>query len=75
MHTAQVLQMALRENGEAGDGSEQTNLPEKKYVDGMKLHSTALTVKRVVGFLTVTSLVAVGFLLLKSKNKKNEKRK
>ncbi len=75
MHTAQVLQMALHEKGEAKNDSKQTNLPEKKYVDGMKLHSTALTVKRVVGFLTVTSLVAVGFLLLKSKNKKNGKRK
>ncbi len=75
MHTAQVLQMALHENGEAKNDSKQTNLPEKKYVDGMKLHSTTLTVKRIVGFLVVTSLVAAGFLLFKSKNKNYEKRK
>ncbi len=75
MHTAQVIQMALRENGESASASKQTNFPENKYVDGMKLHSTALTAKRMVGFLTVTSLVAVGFLLMKSKTEKNEKRK
>jgi FAD/FMN-containing dehydrogenase/Fe-S oxidoreductase len=73
MHTAQVLQMALHENGEAESTSRQTNFPEKKYVDGMKLHSTALTVKRVVGFLAVTSLVAAGILLLKNKKQANEK--
>jgi Fe-S oxidoreductase len=72
MHPAQVIQMALHENGSAEGDSEQTNFPEKKYVDGMKLHSTALTVKRVVGFLTVTSLLAVGILLLKNKKKANE---
>ncbi len=73
MHTAQVIQMALHENGESNSDSKPTNFPENKYVDGMKLHSSALTAKRIVGFLTVTSLVAVGCLLLKSKSKKNEK--
>jgi hypothetical protein len=73
MHTAQVLQMALHENQEADAAGKQTNFPEKKYVDGMKLHSRALAVKRVVGFLTVTSLLAVGILLLKNKKQANEK--
>jgi FAD/FMN-containing dehydrogenase/Fe-S oxidoreductase len=73
MHTAQVLQMALHENGESKGDSEPMKYPENKYVDGMKLHSTSLTVKRIVGFLVVTSVVAAGFLLFKSKNKNYEK--
>jgi hypothetical protein len=72
LHTAQVLQMALHENGQDQIGSQTSNLPEKKYVDGMKLHSRALAVKRLVGFLAVTSLVALGCLLVKSKSKKYE---
>jgi Fe-S oxidoreductase len=73
MHTAQVLQMALDENGESATNSKQTNFPENKYVDGMKLYSKSLAVKRIVGFLAVTSLVATGFFLMKNKNKKNGK--
>lgn len=72
LHTAQVLQMALHENGQDQTDSKTANLPEKKYVDGMKLHSRALAVKRLVGFLALTSLVAVGCLLVKSKSNRHE---
>ncbi len=70
MHIAQVLQMALHENGR--DNSEATNYPEKRYVNDMKLHSSGLTVKRAVVALSVIGLVAFGCLLI-SKNKKNKK--
>jgi FAD/FMN-containing dehydrogenase/Fe-S oxidoreductase len=69
MHIAQVLQMALDENGR--DVSGATNYPEKKYVDGMKLYSAGLAVKRTVVAVSVIGLVAFGWLLV-SKKKKNK---
>ncbi|MGN6341101.1 MAG: FAD-binding and (Fe-S)-binding domain-containing protein [Ginsengibacter sp.] len=69
MHIAQVLQMALDENGR--DESEAKNYPEKKYVDGMKLYSAGLTIKRAVVVVSVIGLVAFGCLLV-SKKKKNK---
>ncbi len=44
MHIAQVLQMALHENGKSEESAE--NYPEKKYVNGMKLHSRRLNGKK-----------------------------
>lgn len=65
LHTAQVLQMALHENG----GSPQAALdyPERKYVNGMKLNSRALTVKRIVLVASLIGLVAVSCLSINSK--------
>ncbi|MEO6814005.1 MAG: FAD-binding and (Fe-S)-binding domain-containing protein [Ginsengibacter sp.] len=72
MHIAQVLQMALRENGRAD--SEATNFPEKKYVDDMKLHSKSLSVKRAAVLFSVIGLIAVSCLLIaKRKNKRLKK--
>mgnify|MGYP001799261893 CR=1 FL=1 len=68
MHIAQVLQMALHENGR--DDSDATNYPEKKYVDDMKLHSAGLTVKRAVVALSVIGLVAFSCVLMSKKKKK-----
>jgi hypothetical protein len=70
MHIAQVLQMALHENGR--DDFEADNYPEKKYVDGMRLHASGLTVKRTIALLSVIAIVTVGCLLLsKKKDKKS----
>ena len=57
LHTAQILQMALRK--------EKTNLkyPDKKYVDGMMLHSTALTIKRAAVIISLLGLVAATYWL------------
>lgn len=72
MHIAQVLQMALRENGRAD--SETTNFPEKKYVDDMKPHSPTLMAKRVRVLVSIIGLGVVSYLLIaKKKNKKVKK--
>jgi hypothetical protein len=55
LHTAQVLQMALHENGHSTNA---VDYPEKKYVDGMKLRSVSLMIKRTVVILSVAALVA-----------------
>lgn len=64
MHTAQVLQMALHQNGQS---SYDEDYPEKKYVDGMKLHSTGLAVKRAVVVLSVMGLIAFGCVVMSKK--------
>src|SRR5690606_1447877 len=46
LHTAQVLQMALREKPEPDQAS--IKYPEKEYVDGMKLYSSSLFIKRTI---------------------------
>lgn len=68
LHTAQVLQMALHENGQSKNDS--IEYPEKKYVDGMKLYSPALTIKRAVAVASLVGLVAIGCVLM-SKRKKS----
>ena len=70
MHIAQVLQMALHENGRSEDNAEA--FPERKYVDGMKLHSPALTIKRTLVLASIIGLAAFGcFLAAKKKKVKN----
>jgi len=72
MHIAQVLQMALHENGKSQENAEA--FPERKYVDGMKLHSAALTAKRAAVIVSLVGLVAVSYLLVaKKRNKRVEK--
>lgn len=63
LHLAQVLQMALRENGKPSN----TSLPEKKYVDGMKLRPPHKTRNRIL----YTAAFAAGWLAvyLLKKNK------
>ncbi|MEO8960979.1 MAG: hypothetical protein ABI325_03805, partial [Ginsengibacter sp.] len=70
MHIAQVLQMALHENGRAD--SKATDFPEKQYVDDMKLHSPALTVKRTVLLASVIGLIAISWLLVSKNIKRKE---
>lgn len=70
LHTAQVLQMALHENGQSNNDS--MAYPEKKYVDGMKLYSSGLAVKRGVAILTVIGWVAFGCLLAGKKKKRKQ---
>ncbi|HUZ60859.1 MAG TPA: FAD-binding and (Fe-S)-binding domain-containing protein [Hanamia sp.] len=72
MHIAQVLQMALHENGRSEDTAE--NFPERKYVDGMKLHSTGLTAKRTAIMVSLIGLVAVSCLLAAKKGNKRVKK-
>ena len=71
LHTAQVLQMALHENG--GSGKAAIDYPEKKYVDEMKLNSPVLAVKRAVVMASIIGLVAVGCLLTAKKKSKRVK--
>ncbi len=52
LHSAQVLQMALREK----ESPDNMDYPEKKYVDGMKLKSTRLIVKRAAVLLAVAAI-------------------
>lgn len=63
MHLAQVLQMALHENGQSN--KDAMDYPEKKYVDGMKLNSPALTVKRTAVIASVIGLGITTYLLIK----------
>lgn len=72
MHIAQVLQMALHENGKSEDTAE--NFPERKYIDGMKLHSTGLTAKRATIMVSLIGLVAVSCLLIAKKRNKRVNR-
>ena len=65
LHTAQVLQMALHENG----SSAGEDYPEKKYVDGMKLKSVSLMLKRTAVLLTVAALVTACCLYRKQRNR------
>jgi Fe-S oxidoreductase len=65
LHTAQVLQMALHENGKSDDAP--INYPEKKYIDGMKLYSPSLFVKRTVITFSLIGIVSVGYLLFNKK--------
>jgi Fe-S oxidoreductase len=65
LHTAQVLQMALHQNGEAGQAP--INYPEKKYIDGMKLYSSSLFIKRTVIAFSLIGIVSVGYILLRKK--------
>ncbi len=67
LHTAQVLQMALHENGESENSA--VDYPEKKYVDGMKLNSPALTVKRSAILLFVAGIIVIGVLLYSQRKK------
>lgn len=67
MHVAQVLQMALRENGR---GEAVMDYPEKNYVDDMKLQSKALTVKRAVLLISVVGLIAITVASWKKTKKK-----
>ena len=60
LHTAQVLQMALHENGQ----SPSNDYPERKYVDEMKLYSRGLFIKRTI---IAFGIVSVGYLLLSKK--------
>jgi FAD/FMN-containing dehydrogenase/Fe-S oxidoreductase len=53
LHTAQVIQMALHENG----SSAAEDYPEKKYVDEMKLKSVSLMIKRTAVILSVAVLI------------------
>ena len=71
LHTAQVLQMALHENGESVKAA--MDYPEKKYVDKMKLNSPVLAVKRAVVMASIIGLVAVGCLLTAKKKSKRVK--
>ncbi|MEO7314381.1 MAG: FAD-binding and (Fe-S)-binding domain-containing protein [Ginsengibacter sp.] len=71
LHTAQVLQMALHENGESE--SSALDYPERKYIDGMKLRSTALTIKRSVALLSVVAIIGIYYFTEKKKQKKGEK--
>ena len=71
LHTAQVLQMALHENGESE--SSALDYPERKYIDGMKLRSTALTIKRSVALLSVVAIIGIYYFTEKKKEKKGEK--
>jgi Fe-S oxidoreductase len=64
LHTAQVLQMALRENG----ADYAVDYPEKKYVDGMKLKSVSLMIKRTAVILSVAALVTACCLYSKRRN-------
>jgi hypothetical protein len=65
LHTAQVLQMALHENGSfSGE-----DYPEKKYVDGKKLKSVSLMIKRTVVLLSVAALVTACCLYSRERNK------
>jgi Fe-S oxidoreductase/FAD/FMN-containing dehydrogenase len=70
MHIAQVLQMALYENG--GAPNKETNFPEKKYIDEMKLHSIKLTVKRIAGLISIIGLAVLSYSLF-TKNRKEDK--
>jgi Fe-S oxidoreductase len=65
LHTAQVLQMALHENS----SSAGEDYPEKKYVDGMKLKSVSLMIKRTAVLLSVAALVTACCLYSKQRNK------
>jgi FAD/FMN-containing dehydrogenase/Fe-S oxidoreductase len=65
LHTAQVLQMALHENG----SSSGEDYPEKKYVDRMKLKSVSLMIKRTAVLLSVAALVTACCLYSKQRNK------
>ena len=62
MHTAQVLQMALHENGQSDETA--INYPERKYIDAMKLYSPGLFIKRTI---IAFGIVSVGYLLLSKK--------
>ena len=64
LHLAQVLQMALRE---AKDAKPQP-LPEKKYVDGMRLKDPHRTAKTLLTVAAV-ALAVVAFGALKNKSK------
>ncbi|MGN6531185.1 MAG: FAD-binding and (Fe-S)-binding domain-containing protein, partial [Ginsengibacter sp.] len=70
LHTAQVLQMALHENGETDN---PVDYAEKKYIDGMKLNSPALTVKRTAILLSLAGLAMIGILLLNKNTKYSKK--
>jgi hypothetical protein len=75
LHTAQMLQMALHEKGVSDKSA--MDYPEKKYVDGMKLNSPALTVKRAVVVVSIIGLIALSCLLVakkKSKKIKNDQK-
>jgi FAD/FMN-containing dehydrogenase/Fe-S oxidoreductase len=65
LHTAQVLQMALHENGKSDEAS--INYPEKKYIDAMELNSPRLFIKRTVIAFSLIGIVSVGYLLLSKK--------
>ena len=71
LHTAQVLQMALHENGKSE--SSAMDYPEKKYIDGMKLKSTSLMIKRSVVLLSIVAMIGFYFLSAKKKQKGKEK--
>ncbi len=64
MHTAQVLQMALKENN---NGTSE-NFPEKKYVDQMKLEKTkekTMQESLLLAFAGLAGIAAVALLLKK----------
>ncbi len=65
LHTAQVLQMALYENGKSDEAP--INYPEKKYIDAMKLNSLRLFIKRTAIAFSLIGIVSVGYLLLSKK--------
>ena len=64
LHLAQVLQMALRE----GKDAKPQPLPEKKYVDGMRLKDPHRTAKTLLTVAAV-ALAVVAFGALKNKSK------
>ena len=70
LHTAQVLQVALHENRASDQAA--INYPVKKYADGMKLNSLALTVKRTVLVASKIGLVPIRCLLATKKGKKKK---
>ncbi len=64
LHLAQVLQMALRE----GNNSTPQPLPEKKYVDEMKLKNPHQTRKTIITGVAV-GLAIAGLLFIKNKKR------
>ncbi len=64
MHLAQVLQMGLREN----NPSVYMPLPEKKYVDGMKLKDTSKKKKALI----LAGIVGIAIAMLYIINKKSK---
>ncbi len=62
LHMAQVIQMALHEQ----KGEQTGALPEKKYVDGMKLKNTHKTRNRII-MLGVIASAVVGYSLIKQR--------
>jgi Fe-S oxidoreductase len=66
LHLAQVLQMALHENGQTTN----TPLPEKTYVDGMKLRDPHRTRKTVLYTAVFATAFLATYLFKKSKSLK-----